>query len=143
MFKKLILSLAVLFTIAQANGQTVTQLNLLPVPKSVAIQSGSFQLNQNFAIEIHSPVRDTILVKAVNRMYQTLNRRSGLYFKQKNISSKNNSDTASLQVTVDNARLPSPGVDESYLLTITNDRVNLTAPTTVGALHGLETLLQL
>jgi hexosaminidase len=76
-------------------------------------------------------------------MYQTLNRRSGLYFKQRYISSKNNSDTASLQVTVDKSVPPSPGADESYSLSITNNRVNLKAPTTLGALHGLETILQL
>jgi hexosaminidase len=82
-------------------------------------------------------------VKALNRMYQTLNRRSGLYFKQRYINSKNNSDTSSLQVKVEKSVPTLPGADESYALTITNHSVNLNAPTTLGALHGLETILQL
>jgi hexosaminidase len=126
-----------------AKTQTTPPLNLLPAPTTVELHTGSFSLTENFTVGIRAKTSDTILLKAVNRMYQTLNRRSGLYFKQKYISSNNDSDTASLQVTVDKTRLPSPGIDESYLLTITNDRVNLTAPTTMGALHGLETILQL
>jgi len=126
-----------------AQAQTDSPLSLLPAPTTVERHTGSFGVTENFSVSIHTKTVDTILVKAVNRMYQTLNRRSGLYFKQKYISSKHNSDTASLQITVDNTRLPYPGVDESYLLTITNDRLNLSAPTTIGALHGLETILQL
>jgi hexosaminidase len=143
MFARKIITIACLLPALVAKTQMATSLNLLPVPTNVELRTGSFMLSENFTVAIHAKTSDTILVKAVNRMYQTLNRRSGLYFKQKYISSKDNSDTASLQITVDKARLPSPGIDESYLLTITNDRVNLTAPTTVGALHGLETILQL
>jgi len=126
-----------------ARTQTASSLNLLPVPKSVELQAGSFRLTENFSIAIHEKAIDTILVKAVNRMYQTLNRRSGLYFKQRYINSKNSSDTASFRVTVGKAIAPSIGVDESYSLIITDNKVDLTAPTTVGAIHGLETLLQL
>jgi hexosaminidase len=143
MFVKKIVTIACLLSGLVAKTQTGTSLNLLPTPGNVEWKTGSFRLTENFTLALHVKTPDTILVKAVKRMYQTLNRRSGLYFKQKYISSKNNSDTASMQVTVDKAVQPSPGVDESYSLTITNDRVDLKAPTTLGALHGLETILQL
>jgi hexosaminidase len=83
-------------------------------PGNIELKQGAFRLTENFTVTIHQPASDTILVKAVNRMYQTLNRRSGLYFKQKSISPKNNSGAASFQVTVDKAVLPSIGADESY-----------------------------
>jgi hypothetical protein len=63
MFKRLILSAGVVLIFAHAKSQTVTHLNLLPVPKNITLQSGSFQLSENFGVAIHSPVRDTILVK--------------------------------------------------------------------------------
>lgn len=140
--KKLITILCLLSAFF-GKAQDISSLHLLPLPKDIKLQTGSFRLTENFTVSIHESTADTILVKAVNRMYQTLNRRSGAYFKQRIITSKDNSDTASLQVTVGRAVLPTIGADESYSLTITNDKVILNAPTTLGALHGLETILQL
>jgi len=143
MLKKLMVSVVLLFVLAHGKAQIAPQLNLLPVPKSVVNQSGSFQLNQNFAVAIHSPVRDTILVKAVNRMYQTLNRVTGTYFKQVRIRSTDNSDTAALQVSINKAATPAIGTDESYSLVINSSKLVLAAPTTIGALRGFETIVQL
>ena len=143
MLKRLILPVLALFIAAHSNGQTAAQLNLLPIPKSISLQSGSFQLSQNFGIAIHSAVRDTILIKAVNRVYQTLKRRTGIYFKQDRIRSTDNSDTAALQVTISKAATPAIGTDESYSLNITNSKIVVNAPTTIGALHAFETIAQL
>jgi hypothetical protein len=46
-------------------------------------------------------------------MYQTLNRRTGIYFKQARIRSGDNSETAALQVNVNKAATPAIGADES------------------------------
>ena len=143
MFTKNIIIIVCLVSGLVAKTQSIRSLNLLPVPGNIELKQGAFRLTENFTVTIHQPASDTILVKAVNRMYQTLNRRSGLYFKQKYISPRNNSGAASFQVTVDKAVLPSIGEDESYSVIVTSDRVDLRAPTTLGALHGLETLLQL
>jgi hexosaminidase len=143
MFTKKIITILFLASGFAVKAQSTSSLNLLPVPSNIELKAGSFSLTENFTVAVHQATADTILIEAVNRMYQTLNRRSGLYFKQKYISSKNSSDTASLQVTVGKSVPPSPGADESYSLVITSDRVALKAPTTLGALHGLETILQL
>jgi hexosaminidase len=143
MFVRKIITIACLLPGLVVKTQTAASLNLLPAPTNVELRTGLFTLTENFTVAIHVKTSDTILVKAVNRMYQTMNRRSGFYFKQKYISSKDNSDTSSLQITVDKAVMPSPGADESYSITVTNDRINLKAPTTLGALYGLETILQL
>jgi len=143
MFVKKIITIVCLLSGIVAKTQTGTTLSLLPSPGNVELKMGSFRLTENFTVAIHEADTDTILVNAVNRMYQTLNRRSGLYFKQKNINSRNNNDSASFNVTVAKAVMASIGADESYSITITNDKVNLTAPTTLGALHGFETMLQL
>lgn len=123
--------------------QTTSSLNLLPFPKQLEMQQGQFRLTQNFSVAVHETASDTILIKGINRMIQTLNRKTGLYFTNKSITSKDNSDTAALQITVSKSVLPYIGTDESYLLVVSNDKIILKAPTTLGALHGFETIIQL
>ena len=143
MLAKKLLAIISLFAAAKASSQIESSLNLLPVPKNIQVQQGSFTLTDDFSVAIHEPGADTIVVKAVNRMYQALNRRSGLYFKRRYISSKDNSATSALQIHVTKIAAPFIGVDESYSLTVTSDKIILNAPTSIGALHGLGTILQL
>ena len=76
-------------------------------------------------------------------MYQSLNRKSGLYFTKNRITSQDNSDTATLQISVGKIAAPGIGVDESYTLNLNGNRIILNAANTIGALHGLETIRQL
>ena len=85
MFVKKLFTIVCLLSGIVAKTQTGTTLSLLPSPGNIELKMGSFRLTENFTVAIHEADTDTILVNAVNRMYQTLNRRSGLYFKQKNI----------------------------------------------------------
>src|SRR5579862_4128614 len=80
-------------TIAQS--QAPQTLNLLPVPEQITVQGDSLLLTEKFTVSIDADAKDTILFKAVNRMYQTLNRRTGLYFSQQYIlpADKNNAAT--------------------------------------------------
>jgi hypothetical protein len=89
--------------------QLPSTLNLLPVPKKIELQKGMFILTQNFGVGIHEPAPDTILINAVNRTYQTLKPEEWFIFYNKTITSKDNSDSASLQITVKKAVLPSLG----------------------------------
>ena len=107
--------------------QTAIPLNLLPVPANIEMLNGSFRLTGDFTVGVHTTAPDTILIKAVNRMYQTLNRRTALYFKTKYIRSNDKSDTAALQITVSKPVLPSPGTDESYDLTVNGNKIILKA----------------
>ena len=143
MLTKRILYIICLLSGIILRAQNREELNLLPAPQSVVIQDGLFHLTENFSVGIHTSSPDPILVQYVNRIYQSLNRRSGSYFKQQRISAKDNSDTATLQITVIKTQLPVIGADESYSLSVTANRVNLNTATTSGALRGLETLLQL
>jgi hexosaminidase len=49
----------------------------------------------------------------------------------------------SIAVTRQSERVQTVDEDESYQLTITSQRARLSAPTDIGAMHGLETILQL
>ncbi|HEX3081092.1 MAG TPA: beta-N-acetylhexosaminidase, partial [Puia sp.] len=138
------ISLIVFFFSALASyGQNPEPLSLMPVPASVSTLSGSFQLTGNFTVSVKADQKDTVLYEAVNRMFNTLNRRTGLYFRQQFIRTGNFSDTASMLVIVKQKESIVIGVDESYQLTINNRQVIIEAGNTIGALRALETILQL
>ncbi len=143
MFKIKTLTLLLLINGIAAHAQLVQPSNLLPVPKNLQQQKGSFIITPDFTISVKTSSPDTILLKAVNRMFQALNRRTGVYFSKEYIGFKDNSDSSSLIVRVKKNVLPAIGTDESYSLNVTDYRITLEAATTAGALHGLQTLLQL
>ena len=125
------------------HAQRPATMDLMPVPRSLQPQNGAFAITSNLTFGVHTPAPDAILLKAVNRFYQAIGRRTGLGFGQEYITAKDSSRSATVQVQVGTSLLPAVGVDESYALTVATDRIVLSAPTTAGALHGLQTLLQL
>ncbi len=137
--KKLTMVLWVLASVASAQ----SSLNLLPIPKSVQWLSGDFQITPNFYVSVSSPSNDTLLLKAVNRIYQQLNRKTGLYFNKDYVKFTSKSDTAALQIITKKVVPNAIGVDESYTLNISRTKVILEANTGIGAMRGLETLFQL
>ncbi|HEY8929894.1 MAG TPA: beta-N-acetylhexosaminidase [Mucilaginibacter sp.] len=126
-----------------ALGQPIQNISIMPMPKNISVADGSFPLTPRFTVAVKADVKDTILYQAVNRAFQALNRKTTLYFSQQYITPKDNSDTAALIVNVKQKVAIQIGNDESYSLVITPKQISLTANTTAGALHGLETLLQL
>ena len=122
--------------------QNPEPLSLMPIPASVSTISGIFRLTENFTVSVKADQKDTVLYEAVNRMFNTLNRRTGLYFRQQFVR-KNFTDTASMLVIVKQKESAAIGVDESYQLTISDRQVTARADNTIGAIRALETILQL
>lgn len=139
---KILTLLPLLFGLV-ANGQLKETMNLLPVPKNLERQSGFFSLKSDFTVSIQTKGHDTLLTKAVNRMHQTLSRRTGLYFAQQPKGFNDNSGVAALVIRTKKIVLPAIGTDESYTLKVTVSQIVIEAATTSGALHALQTLLQL
>ena len=140
--KKIIL-IAFLFSCCIAvNGQQNT-LNLMPVPKQLAVMAGKFRITNKFIVSVQGKAADTVLFKAVNRAYQTLNRKTGLAFGQQYITPADKDDSAAFVINVKTDAHAGIGVDESYSLKVGEKQVILNAATTVGALRGLQTIIQL
>lgn len=118
------------------------QLSLMPVPAEVSVKPGKFRLDKNFSINVNIPHYDSVLFGAVNEMYQTLNRRTGIYFIEEHIT-KGKVNNPSMVINVGKAAPVAIGMDESYSIAIDQKKVLLSAPNTVGALRGLQTILQL
>ena len=121
-----------------ALSQSQPQLNLMPVPASVQQGSGVLLITQSFSVSLEG-THDPVLEAGVHRFEHQLSRQTGIFFQPKAGSA------ATLTVRADK---PIPAVlklgeNESYQLTVSDSAVQLTAPNTLGALHGLQTFLQL
>ncbi|WP_426671265.1 beta-N-acetylhexosaminidase [Mucilaginibacter sp. McL0603] len=127
-----------LAAIAQQN-----TLNLMPLPKQLTVNTGKNRISNKFTVSVQGNARDTILYKAVNRTYQVLNRKTGLVFGQQYITTADKNDSASLVVNVKTQVLAGIGVDESYSLKVNEKQIVLNAVTSIGALRGLQTIIQL
>ncbi len=126
--------LVLLFTSTVVSAQT----NVLPYPASVNMGQGRFRINSKFSIS--TAVQDPVMLKSLNRFYQRLNRKSSAYFMQDYITP---GLQGAMQVQVTSVQPLQIGMDESYTLSIGQQAILLRAHTTIGAMRGLETLLQL
>lgn len=109
---------------------------LMPVPAGVSWLPGRFRLDSLFSVEVHGPVQDGRLDRAVTRFRARLADRTGSGVRL---------GPGGLVLTVIDAgrAVQSPDENERYILEVTPRTVALLANTTLGALHGFETLLQL
>ena len=126
-----------------ANAQIKTeQLNLMPWPQSINLTQGSFALNKGFKVNITGNPNPRIFIGAT-QFLRRLDGRTGLFFSQGFVTGVNEVPNAELQINcVQNGKI---GIheDESYRLEITSSKITINATSDLGALHALETLLQL
>jgi hexosaminidase len=128
---------AVLLAPIFASAQT-QQLNLMPLPASVQAGAGQLPITQSFSVAV-SGAHDASLDHGVVRFLAQLAKRTGVPLRPKSGSAP------TLEIHADRGResVETLGEDESYQLTVLDAGAQLNAPTPLGALHGLETFLQL
>lgn len=121
-----------------AFAQSQTQLNLMPMPSNVEQGNGELAINRSFAVTV-TGAHDATLDAAVKRFTNQLSLQTGIPFRP------GDGAPATLTVHADHGFEPIQklGEDESYQLTVSDSGAQLTAPTALGTLHGLETFLQL
>ena len=118
------------------------QLDLMPWPQNINLNTGTFALSKNFRVNITGNPNSRIFVGATNFL-QRLDGRTGLFLQQGFVTKINEVPTAELQINcVKNGKI---GLyeDESYQLEIQSNKIIINATTDLGALHALETLLQM
>ena len=118
------------------------KLNLMPVPAQVSLQTGQFRLDSTLTIAVTGQA-DPRLYKGATRMLRRLSGRTGLFFSQDVITSAATNRAAKLAINCKRAGKVKLGESESYQLRISAEKIDLEAETDLGALRGLETLLQL
>src|SRR6202045_4831342 len=115
-------------------------LNLMPLPAGAQSGTGSLGVDLSFSVAFtgHTEPR---LERAGERFLRQLARQTGLPLALKPAKTAK----ATLVVQTDHAskEIQEVGEDESYVLEVTATGAKLTAPTPLGAMHGLQTFLQL
>jgi hexosaminidase len=118
------------------------KLNLMPLPAQVSLKEGKFRLTENFTTSVKGPTPGR-LTKAAARLLRRLSDRTGLFFSQGALPGQGNWDSAGLRLAFVRTGQLKVGEDESYNLKAAAGRIEITGETDIGALHGLETFLQL
>ncbi|WP_264538278.1 beta-N-acetylhexosaminidase [Flavobacterium sp. N1736] len=118
------------------------QLNLMPWPQSVVLNDGNFALNKNFKVNITGNPNPRIF-GGVTRFLRRLDGRTGIFFQQGFITKLNEAPDAELQINCTKSGKIGLYEDESYHLDIAQNKITINATSDLGALHGLETLLQM
>ena len=118
------------------------QLNLMPWPQSVVINDGNFTLTKNFKVNITGNPNPRIF-GGVTRFLRRLDGRTGMFFSQGFVTKLNEVPSAELQINCTKSGKIGLYEDESYHLDIKQNKITINATSDLGALHGLETLLQL
>ena len=126
-----------------ANSQVKTDdLNLMPWPQNINLIDGNFTINKSFKVNITGNPNPRIFARAT-QFLRRLDGRTGLFIEQGFITGLNEVSNAQLQINcIQNGKI---GInqDESYTLEIKSDKIQINATTDLGAMHALETLLQL
>ncbi len=135
----LILTCAIVVTAQEAK---TPKHNLMPVPASVKFHDERLAVDSNFKVATrgHSDAR---LQAGISRFMKRLEGRTVLTLAPGTRARRSDDAAHRFIARVRDKDIPSVSENESYRIDITRRQALLSAPTVVGALRGLETLLQL
>ncbi|NDP25923.1 MAG: family 20 glycosylhydrolase [Flavobacterium sp.] len=125
------------------NAQIKTNdLNLMPWPQSIILTNGNFALDKNFKVNITGNPNPRIFART-SQFLRRLDGRTALFFDQGFVTKINEFPTAQLQINCSQSGKVGINQDESYQLEIQSNKITINADSDLGAIHALETLLQL
>jgi len=123
-----------------STAQTGPPWNLIPVPAKLQPGSGRWVVQQGFTIAI-TGADDQRVHAAAQRFVDHLSRATGIPLQF--LSAQPEKATISIHCQRAGEKVQKLGEDESYLLDVSQSGAKLSAPTPLGVIHGLQTLLQL
>jgi hexosaminidase len=128
-------------SVALAQQQTAPPHNLMPAPASVTFDNERLAIDESFKVAIrgHSDAR---LQAAIARFVKRLEGRTVLSFAP-GLALDDQLTTLIVHCEGPGKDIPALDENESYRIDITSRQALLSAPTVVGAIRGLETVLQL
>jgi len=129
------------FAAGQPGTNAASTIKVMPLPATVQIRAGELKLDGSFAVAIHGHT-DARLEAAILRLQRRLEGRTGIVLPL-GIAPSGTPAVLTVAVKARGEQYPKFGEDESYALEITGDHASLSSETVVGAMRGMETLLQL
>jgi hexosaminidase len=126
---------------ASPEGMRAARRNLMPVPARVTWREGRLPVGKTFTAALRGQT-DERLRQYLFRVMRRIEGRTVIELSRE-APSDPTSATLVIETRSTGSAIPKLGDDESYGLDISAAQIKLSAPTTVGAMRGLETLLQL
>jgi hexosaminidase len=114
----------------------------MPWPQKIDLKSGIFTLDKNFKVNI-TGLPNARIFGAATRFLRRLDGRTGLFLEQGFLTKLNEAPSAQLQINCKQQGKIGLYEDESYQLEIQTDTIIINATSDLGAMHALETVLQL
>jgi hexosaminidase len=142
LFALMLVVSATSFLSAQPSTATLSQVPwaLMPVPAKIQAGNGQWLVQQGLTISL-SGADDARVGGAAQRFVDHLSRGTGIPLRYQTASA----DKATVAIHCERSgdKVQKLGEDESYVLDVTDAGAKLSAPTPLGIIHGLQTLLQL
>jgi hexosaminidase len=113
----------------------------MPAPDKISFVQGKMYIDAGFRVEL-TGYEEPRLHRAIDRLIRRLTVQTGNPFSTGG-GEENVEVSLVIQCSGPGEKIQSVGEDESYTLDINSARAELTAPTPLGILCGIETLLQL
>ena len=128
--------------VAQVPPQTAESLHVMPLPRSMQMGQGQLVVGNDFKAGIDAP-HDARLDAAFQRFLTRLDRQCGGIKRVQHDAAPGAPSVFTLRVAGPGGPVQGVDEDESYSLSVTSSHAEVSAATDVGAMHGMETLLQL
>jgi hexosaminidase len=136
------LTAVTLILLAQAGwAATAPAVNLMPMPKTVVPGAGALRIDGSFRLAFAGPPTPR-LERAGRRLIAQIARETGIPLRATSFGGINPA-TLVVDCPETTDRPDALGNNESYRLVITSSQARISAPTTVGAMRGMQTFLQL
>ena len=116
--------------------------NVMPLPQSIKINGQKCRVNKTYTIAINGNAGERVYAEA-SRQLRRLDSRVGLFFKQGFITKNDTGITATLLLKVKRPAELKMHEVEAYHLTVTDKQIIIDAETDLGAIRGMETILQM
>jgi hexosaminidase len=141
--KKILLFLLVVAGIG-SQAQVNNTFNLMPVPVHLTTDSNKIYVDQRFRICVKGNPDERMYAEA-SRFIRRLSNQTGIFLDKQGFATAADSNTISAALLI---RVQRPGKlkldeDESYSIQTNTHQIVVNALTDIGAIHALETLLQL
>lgn len=142
-FRNTALILAILFlallAIPAVRAQSPSPLPIMPLPQHISQGTGQLKIDGSFTVGL-AGYKDARLESARKRFISTLSRETGIPYHD---DLPTGEPTLVIETIGPSDAVQHLGEDESYHLEVTSTHAVLTAPNPLGAMHGLQTFLQL
>jgi len=116
--------------------------NLMPKPKQISIQNGTFSVDENIRIYIPKAASKRVQL-AATKFIRRLTNRTGLFVKNGFPKFADNNSEKGIVIQYQRKGKLALNEDESYTISVVSDQILIQANTDLGVIYALETLLQL